>query len=36
MQIGIADSEDGPTGATVLLFSRPVMAAVDTQAAYPA
>jgi 6-aminohexanoate-oligomer endohydrolase len=35
VQVGVAEYEDGPTGATVLLFPKPVMAAVDTRGGSP-
>jgi L-aminopeptidase/D-esterase-like protein len=35
VQIGVAEYEEGPTGATVLLFRKPVMAAVDVRGGAP-
>jgi L-aminopeptidase/D-esterase-like protein len=35
VKIGIAEYEEGPTGATVLLFRKPVMAAVDVRGGAP-
>ncbi|HME39823.1 MAG TPA: P1 family peptidase [Steroidobacteraceae bacterium] len=35
VQIGAAEYEEGPTGATVLLFRKPVMAAVDVRGGAP-
>jgi hypothetical protein len=35
VQIGVAEYEEGPTGATVLLFPKPVMAAVDVRGGAP-
>jgi L-aminopeptidase/D-esterase-like protein len=35
VQIGVAEYEEGPTGATVLLFHQPVMAAVDVRGGAP-
>jgi L-aminopeptidase/D-esterase-like protein len=35
VQIGVAEYEEGPTGATVLLFRNPVMAAVDVRGGAP-
>ncbi|HMK85434.1 MAG TPA: P1 family peptidase [Steroidobacteraceae bacterium] len=35
VEIGVADYEDGPTGATVLYFSKPVKAAVDVRGGAP-
>ena len=35
VQIGVAEYEEGPTGATVLLFRKPVMAAVDVRGGGP-
>ena len=35
VQIGVAEYEEGPTGATVLLFPKPVMAAVDVRGGGP-
>lgn len=35
VQIGVAEYEEGPTGATVLLFREPVMAAVDVRGGAP-
>src|SRR5271169_6350182 len=35
VQIGVAEYEEGPTGATVLLFRRPVTAAVDVRGGAP-
>jgi L-aminopeptidase/D-esterase-like protein len=35
VQIGVAEYEEGPTGATVLLFRKPVMAAVDARGGAP-
>jgi L-aminopeptidase/D-esterase-like protein len=35
VQIGVAEYEEGPTGATVLLFRTPVMAAVDVRGGAP-
>jgi len=33
--VGVAEYEEGPTGATVLLFRKPVMAAVDVRGGAP-
>jgi L-aminopeptidase/D-esterase-like protein len=35
VQIGVAEYEEGPTGATLLLFRKPVMAAVDVRGGAP-
>jgi L-aminopeptidase/D-esterase-like protein len=35
VQVGVAEYEEGPTGATVILFRRPVMAAVDVRGGAP-
>src|ERR1700722_8661929 len=35
VQIGVAEYEEGPTGATVLLFRNPAMAAVDVRGGAP-
>ena len=35
VQIGAAEYEEGPTGATVILFRKPVMAAVDVRGGAP-
>jgi L-aminopeptidase/D-esterase-like protein len=35
IQIGVAEYEEGPTGATVLVFRKPVMAAVDARGGAP-
>jgi 6-aminohexanoate-oligomer endohydrolase len=35
VQIGVAEYEEGPTGATVILFRKPVMAAVDVRGGAP-
>ena len=35
VQIGVAEYEEGPTGATVLVFRNPVMAAVDVRGGAP-
>ena len=35
VRIGVAEYEEGPTGATVLLFRKPVMAAVDARGGAP-
>src|SRR5271163_1419109 len=35
VRIGVAEYEEGPTGATVLLFRKPVMAAVDVRGGAP-
>jgi L-aminopeptidase/D-esterase-like protein len=35
VQIGVAEYEEGPTGATVLLFRKPVTAAVDVRGGAP-
>src|SRR5579863_6084363 len=35
VQIGVAEYEEGPTGATVLLFRKPVMTAVDVRGGAP-
>lgn len=35
VEIGVAEYEAGPTGATVLLFRKPVMAAVDVRGGAP-
>jgi Peptidase family S58 len=35
VKIGVAEYEEGPTGATVLLFPKPVMAAVDVRGGAP-
>ena len=35
VQIGVAEYEEGPTGATVLLFPKPVIAAVDVRGGAP-
>ena len=36
LRIGVAEYEDGPTGATVFQFKEPVMAAVDVRGGAPA
>jgi len=35
VQIGVAEYEEGPTGATVLYFPKPVVAAVDVRGGAP-
>jgi peptidase S58-like protein len=35
VQVGVAEYEDGPTGATVILFRKPVLAAVDVRGGAP-
>ena len=35
VEVGVAEYEEGPTGATVLLFRKPVMAAVDVRGGAP-
>jgi len=35
VQIGVAEYEEGPTGATVLVFPKPVIAAVDVRGGAP-
>jgi L-aminopeptidase/D-esterase-like protein len=35
VQVGAAEYEEGPTGATVILFRKPVMAAVDVRGGAP-
>src|SRR5271155_2335031 len=35
VQIGVAEYEDGPTGATVVRFTKPVLAAVDVRGGAP-
>jgi L-aminopeptidase/D-esterase-like protein len=35
VQVGVAEYEEGPTGATVILFRKPVMAAVDVRGGAP-
>jgi L-aminopeptidase/D-esterase-like protein len=35
VQIGVAEYEEGPTGATVLRFAKPVLAAVDVRGGAP-
>jgi L-aminopeptidase/D-esterase-like protein len=35
VRIGVAEYEEGPTGATVIVFSQPVMAAVDVRGGAP-
>jgi L-aminopeptidase/D-esterase-like protein len=35
VEVGVAEYEEGPTGATVLLFRHPVMAAVDARGGAP-
>jgi L-aminopeptidase/D-esterase-like protein len=35
VQVGVVEYEEGPTGATVLLFPKPVMAAVDVRGGAP-
>ena len=35
VQVGVAEYEEGPTGATVLVFPKPVMAAVDVRGGAP-
>lgn len=35
VQVGVAEYEEGPTGATVFLFRKPVMAAVDVRGGAP-
>jgi L-aminopeptidase/D-esterase-like protein len=35
VQVGTAEYEEGPTGATVILFRKPVMAAVDVRGGAP-
>lgn len=35
VRIGVAEYEEGPTGATVLLFGKPVLAAVDVRGGAP-
>ena len=35
VKIGVAEYEEGPTGATVIVFNKPVMAAVDVRGGAP-
>ncbi len=35
VRVGVAEYEEGPTGATVILFRKPVMAAVDVRGGAP-
>ena len=35
VQVGVGEYDDGPTGATVILFSQPVVAAVDVRGGSP-
>src|SRR6266550_5798926 len=35
VQVGIAENESGPTGATVFYFPKPVMAVVDVRGGAP-
>src|SRR5271170_207228 len=35
LRIGVAEYEEGPTGATVIVFNKPVMAAVDVRGGAP-